>query len=154
MKKIKELEECDEENDKIIISLKAEMLKLKDNDLSLNVNRPSLYRSSFGVKNNLKKQLQINSEFPSIFNNPRISTMVSRMKPSIYRNFEEFSMKPSIMNIKRDESVMKPSLMNISEEKIVKPDLLKENNDETIKKIMNFAEIEYPYFHFDEARFF
>ena len=71
----------DAENDKIILSLKAEVRRLKETETS-EINRNSLGTSSFSGQNNLKKQLKMTSDFPGIFSYrfSNIRNTISKLK--------------------------------------------------------------------------
>lgn len=134
----------DEENDRIILNLKAEIRKQKEFEPSSEINRSSVM-ASFSRQSNLKKQLKLTSDFGMF--NARISnirnTITKILKQQSFYNEEEIK--------EIDEEVEKPEILeksDKSEKKSPRSKLLIEKNKPVT------APIEYKYLVFDEARFF
>jgi len=159
LKQLQELQSADDQNDKLVLSLKAEIRKLKELEPSNGFpNRPSQQTSSFLGQNNLKKQLKMTSEFPSIFNS-RISFMKSRIS--------RMSRLPKFHSSKDDSEEVKISEQTGGSKNIEEinenPNLVEKIPKEIaglgaglggVGKGIGLAgvPVEYKYLYFDEAR--
>lgn len=135
----------DAENDKVILSLKTEVRKLKETEAS-EINRGSFGTSSFSGQNNLKKQLKMTSDFPGIFSYrfSNIRNTISKLKamPSFKEdeNKEFFGIKEEIKEEPENNNIK--GAQNIQ---------VQEKNYGKIKEPT--APIEYKYLSWNEARF-
>lgn len=137
----------DEENDRIILNLKAEIRKQKEFEPSSEINRSSVV-ASFSRQSNLKKQLKLTSDFGMF--NARISnirnTITKIVKQQSFYNDEEI--KEIDEEVEKPENPEKSEKSEKSEKKSPRSKLLIEKNKPVT------APIEYKYLVFDEARFF
>lgn len=152
---MKELQNNEEDNDRIIINLKAEIAKMKDLEVS-GFNRPSQFNSSFVGPNNLRKQLKLAPDAPSSIFNARISNMKSRLsRMSKLTKLQSFNINDNEeRKLEKLESFgglerIEENKENAFAEKLQVPALQTLPKEEMVEN-----PVQYKYLYFNEARFF